>query len=152
MISDLADFIEAGLNHVWGGRVSEHMPGMSSTVRDGDVGFLTFYCDDYVKWSSIVAVRTPLTLEVVQAVREINTNLPFGAVTLLADDNNDCIALWAYKILPSWIDSETSVSAKLLLDVVANVPNMVRLSREKLLPRGGQPHVPDDLGVLMFFS
>lgn len=152
MMTDLAGFVQAGLDHVWGDRVKEHLPGISSTVRDGDVGFYVFYCEDYIKWSSIVTARTPITGNVVKAIRDINTGLPFGGVTLLADDDGDCLTLWSFKILPAWLDPDTSVSAKLMVDVLTNVPNMVRMSREKLVPCGGEPHVPDDLGVLMFFS
>jgi hypothetical protein len=63
-MSDQGDFVEGALHHVWGASAEQHLPGMSMTVRDGDVGFLTFYSDEYVKWSSIVA--------------EINKGLPVG--------------------------------------------------------------------------
>lgn len=127
------------------------MPGMSTTVRDGDVGFFAFYCEDFIKWSSIVHASTPVTLEVLKIIQEINSNLPIGAVTLQAGDDGQAIVLWSYKVLPHWIEPGDPASIKLMLDVTTHVPTMVRLCRQKL-EGYGEPHVPDDLGVLMFFS
>lgn len=152
MMTQLTDFIEEGLQHVWGDRAQPHMPGMSMTVRDGDVGFYVFYCDDFIKWSSIVHASTPVTLEVLKIVQEINSSLPIGAVTVqTGDEGGDAIILWSYKVLPRWVEPGTQASIQLMLDVTTHVPTMVRLCREKLAGFG-QPHVPDDLGVLMFFS
>ena len=150
--ADLAGFVQAGLRHVWGDRPEEHMPGLSSTVRDGDVGFMAFYSDEYVKWSSIVVVDAPLSVELMKAVQGINSGLPIGTLTVQPADDGDCLILWSYKILPSWLDADSQTSAKLIVDVRTNVPNMVRMSRERLSSVGGRAYVPDSLGTLMFFS
>lgn len=38
-----------------------------------------------------------------------------------------------------------------MLDVITNVPTMVRMCRQKLEGHG-QPHVPAGVGIMMFFS
>ena len=150
--TDLAGFVEAGLHHVWGDRLEQHLPDMSSTVRDGDVGLLTFYSDEYVKWSSIVLVGVPLSVNLLKEIQEINSGLPIGTLTVRAGDDDHCLLIWSYKVLPTWLDTDSRTSAKLIVDVTTNAPNMVRMSRDRLSTFGGQPHVPEDLGTLMFLS
>ena len=74
-MSDQGDFVEGALHHVWGARAEQHLPEMSMTVRDGDVGFLIFYSDEYVKWSSIVKVDVPINAELLELVAEMNKGL-----------------------------------------------------------------------------
>lgn len=151
MNEDLAGFVTEALTRTWGDRVREHIPGLSSTVNAGDVGFMVFYNDDYIKWSAIVTANAPLAVELLQQIAEINTQLPIGQVTVHPRDNG-CLTVWTYKILSKWIDTDASSSAKMLLDTSYNVDTMVHLCREKLGGAGGEAHVPDDLGVLMFFG
>lgn len=151
MNENLSGFVVEALNRTWGDRVDDHMPGLSSTVHADDVGFMAFYSEEFVKWSAIVTANTPLTVELLQQVVDINTHLPIGQVTIRPADSG-CLVVWSYKVLSKWIDTDAASSAKLLLDVSYNVDSMVRLCREKLAGVGGDPHVPDDLGVLMFLS
>ena len=145
-MSDQGDFVEGALHHVWGARAEQHLPGMSMTVRDGDVGFLTFYSDEYVKWSSIVKVDVRINAELLELVAEMNKGLPVGSLTVKPDG----LIMWSYKVLPQWIDTDSRTSAQMLADVCTNVPNFVRMCRQRLENSGGAPYTPNEIGALMF--
>lgn len=125
------EFIWPVLNATFPGQWEEFWPGSAACAVSEDVGVILTYPNDRFIVAAIVLTDLQISTELLEGIAEVNVGLPIGCV-FLSGVEGGWLVVWKYKLLTGWLDPASGASERMLLDILANAPNMTRMARRTL--------------------
>ncbi|MEN3539341.1 hypothetical protein AAH991_29805 [Microbispora sp. ZYX-F-249] len=130
------EFLRGALDHAYPGQWDNPMPFVASLVADG-VGIAVFYLGEYIHICAGVLESLRLTGDLVGVLGEVNEATAIGSFQLRrgADEEHWWI-VYSFKLLKVWIDPESTASAQMLVDVVSNMPSLIKARIDHMTGKG----------------
>jgi hypothetical protein len=155
MTDEIQDFIDAGLDRLYPGKWKRSIPLFSVVETDG-VGILVMHDSEYGALGATAGVLAGLAFspELVRDVGELNKDIALGAYVLSEGEPGYWMVKYHIKLRYNWIDSQSTGSARMIIDSLNAVPDFVNKGIERLSAmHGGEPWAtPEDPENLFSWS
>jgi hypothetical protein len=135
------EFLRIGIERTYPGKWKEIFPGASAIDSDG-CGILVIHDrkNGYLAFASWVLSGVTFSPDLVRSLGKLNSGIILGAYVLSEGQKDHWFITYAIKMRYSWVDSQSRVSAYMLLDALSAVPQFVARGIEELSPKfGGSP-------------
>jgi hypothetical protein len=110
--------------------------GTALTVAHDGVGIFVSNIpgDNGISFAAGVLTDLQLSPELVSEVADLNRSTRIGGV-YLSNAESDWQLVYTCKILKSWVDASSNASVQMLVDILSNIPALVKVRAEYVRER-----------------